>query len=261
MIATIVAGASDGVVVGALQSGTSGPAIVYVHGVGSTAESWLPQLRALQHEYRNYAVQLRGAAGAPDPSPEKISRSGYVRDVLGVMDAAGIAKAHFVGCSLGGVVGFELWKAARERVASFTFVGSFAAYPDGQAYADGIKEAVRAAGTMEAFARIRVGRLNLPKEREEAAIAEMAIKSVSSYIAGTQATWTGDYRDILPTISVPTLVITGERDTVAPPAMGREIAAGIPEARFVEVAGAGHVTNADAPDVFNALLRDFLSNR
>lgn len=259
MIATIVASAEDGVVVSALQSGLRGPAVVYVHGVGSTAEVWRPQIKPLQFSYRNLAINLRGAgAGMQDPAPEKISRPGYVRDVLGVMDAIGIPKAHFVGCSLGGVVGFELWGTAPQRVASFTFVGSFAVYPDGQRYADEVKEAVRQAGSMEAFATARVARLGLSKEREKAAIEEMAAKSVPSYIAATQATWTADYRAMLPTISVPTLVVVGERDTVAPPAMSREIAEGIPGARMEVLAGAGHVANADAPEAFNELLREFL---
>ena len=179
--------------------------------------------------------------------------------MLAILDASGIERAHFVGCSLGGVVGFELWRTAPERIASLTFVGSFAAYPDGAKYAESVVEQVEAAGDMESFARVRIARLGLPPEREAAAIAEMACKTVPSYVAATRATWTGDYRAMLPSITAPTLVVIGERDMVAPLILSQEIANGIPNARLEVVENAGHVTNADAPETFNALLRDFLT--
>lgn len=260
MIANIVAEASDGIIVGARHAGGRGPAIVFVHGVGSTAAAWDPQLRAFQNTHRSYAIQLRGNGGLdPAPPPQTIDRSGYARDVLAILDASGIERAHFVGCSLGGVVGFELWRTAPERIASLTFVGSFAAYPDGAKYAESVVEQVEAAGDMESFARVRIARLGLPPEREAAAIAEMACKTVPSYVAATRATWTGDYRAMLPSITAPTLVVIGERDMVAPLILSQEIANGIPGARLEVVENAGHVTNADAPETFNALLRDFLT--
>jgi len=261
MIANIVAEASDGVLVGARHSGERGPAIVFVHGVGSTAAAWDPQLVALEDAYRSYAIQLRGNGGPGFvPAPEMIDRAGYVRDVLAILDASGIERAHFVGCSLGGVVGFELWKNAPERIASLTFVGSFAAYPDGAKYAENIVAMVEAAGDMESFARVRIGRLGLSPEREAAAIAEMAAKTVPAYVAATRATWTGDYRAMLPSITAPTLVVIGERDMVAPLILSQEIANGIPNARLEVIENAGHVANGDAPAAFNALLRGFLTS-
>jgi pimeloyl-ACP methyl ester carboxylesterase len=65
---------------------------------------------------------------------------------------------------------------------------------------------------------------------------------------------------MLGSIDVPTQVIVGERDAVAPLALAREIAAGIPGARLEVMANAGHVSNADAPAEFNALLRRFLTS-
>ena len=86
----------------------------------------------------------------------------------------------------------------------------------------------------------------------------MACKTVPSYIAATRATWTGDYRALLPTITVPTLVVVGERDSVAPLILSQEIAHGIPGAHIEVVPDAGHVVNGDAPEAFNALLRGFI---
>jgi 3-oxoadipate enol-lactonase len=86
----------------------------------------------------------------------------------------------------------------------------------------------------------------------------MACKSVPCYLAATQATWTGDYRSLLPTINVPVLVAYGERDTIAPRALSEEIAAGVGGARLAMIPGAGHVANADNPSEFNGVLRAFI---
>lgn len=246
----------------ARMSGARGPAVIFVHGVGSTAAIWDDQLLGFAQEYRCLAVELRGnGVPKPDPSPDEINRDGYVDDVLALADAAGAQQFHFVGCSLGGVVGFELWQRAPQRILSLTFVGSFASYPDSQAYVQNVIAGVRGAGTMEGFARERALKLGMPAgKRTDETIAQMACKSVECYVAATHATWTGDYRNMLPTISVPSLVVCGENDRVAPPALSQEIAQGVREARLEIVAGAGHVANADAPEHFNSILRSFLQS-
>ena len=246
----------------ARASGARGEAVLFVHGVGSTAAIWDYQLRAFADAYRCFAVELRGnGVPKPEPDPAEITRDGYVDDVLCVADAAGAERVHLVGCSLGGVVGFELWKRAPQRLRSLTFVGSFAWYPDADAYVRQVVDAVREAGTMERFAHERAKKLGMPPgTRTDETIAQMACKSVPSYVAATHATWTGEYRDLLPSIAVPTLVVCGERDTVAPPHFSQEIAGRIPGARLEILHDAGHVTNADAPERFNELLRAFFAS-
>lgn len=245
----------------ARAAGSQGDAVLFVHGVGSTAAIWDYQLESLSAGYRCFAVELRGnGVPKPEPAPQQITREGFVDDVLAIADAAGARRFHFVGCSLGGVVGFELWKRAPERVRSLTFVGSFAWYPDAGHYVANVIEAVTAAGTMERFAHERARKLGMPPgKRTDETIAQMACKTLDSYIASTRATWTGEYRDILPGITVPALVICGEKDAVAPPKFSEEIARGIPGAELHVIENAGHVTNADAPDVFNELLGAFLA--
>lgn len=244
----------------ARMSGFANDVLVFVHGVGSTGAIWDYQLRAFGDAYRCFAIELRGnGVPKPEPDPSQITRDGFVDDVLAVADAAGAAKFHFVGCSLGGVVGFELWKRAPQRIRSFTLVGSFAWYPNCAQYVQSVIEGVHAAGTMERFAHERAKKLGMPPgRRTDETIEQMACKTVPSYIAATHATWTGEYRDLLASISVPTLVVCGERDSVAPPSFSEELAGRIPGARLEIIPGAGHVTNADAPDRFNDLLGAFL---
>ena len=260
MIETLTVQAPDGAATGARWAGDSGPALIFVHGVGSTAAIWDAQLRAFADRYRCYAIELRGnGVPQPEPDPSLITREGYAADVLAVCDAAGIERFTIVGCSLGGVVAFELWKHARERIDAMVIVGSFARYPNADAYADGIIQAVTEAGGMPAFAAQRAAKLGLPPERMRETLDQMACKALPSYIAATRATWTGDYTSVLPTITVPALVTCGDHDLIAPLALSQEIANGIPGARLMVVEGAGHVANADAPERFNAMLDRFLT--
>jgi len=250
--------AVDGAAIGARRAGEAGPALVFVHGVGSTAAIWDRQLDALGCDFRCAAIELRGNGALPDPDPKTITRETFASDVVAVADALGFERFTLVGCSLGGVIAFEVWKQAASRFEAMTIVGSFAVYPNARQYAEGIVQTVRAAGTMQAFAQQRAAKLGLPAQRLAETIEQMACKSVACYEASTQATWTGDYRDVLKTIDVPTLVLCGEHDAVAPLALSQEIARGIAGSRLAIVPGAGHVANADAPERFNALLREFL---
>jgi pimeloyl-ACP methyl ester carboxylesterase len=261
VIVTKTVSQPDGSVTGARISGSRGPALIFVHGVGSTGAIWDYQLDAFSDNYRCASIELRGNGALSDPLPELITRQGFADDVLAVADACGFETFDLVGCSLGGVVAFELWQRVPERFRSMVIVGSFAKYPDGQTYADTIKDAVRAAGDMHAFAQARAAQLGLPPQRLRETVEQMGSKSVPSYLASTQATWTGDYRAVLPSIVVPALVARGERDGIAPQPLSDEIAAGIPGARRDVVPNAGHVANADNPDAFNEMLAEFLSER
>jgi 3-oxoadipate enol-lactonase len=261
MIETMAVKAPDGVDSAVRYAGTDGPALVFVHGVGSTAAIWDRQLDAFSSAYRTLAIELRGnGVPKPESDPRAITREGYAADVLAALDALRIERATIIGCSLGGVVAFELWEQARERIDAMVILGSFAAYPNARAYADGICSAVRAAGTMDVFARERASRLGaMPQDRLRETLEQMASKNVASYLAATEATWTGDYRAMLATIDIPALVCAGENDTIAPPALSREIADGIAGSQLALIPHAGHVANADNPQAFNELLRGFLA--
>ena len=261
MIEAIAVTVPDGVASGVRRAGDSGPTLIFVHGVGSTAAIWDRQLETFSPHYRTLAIELRGnGVPKPEPEPRAITREGYAADVLAAMDAFAIERATIVGCSLGGVVAFELWERARDRIDAMVILGSFAAYPNARAYADGIKAAAREAGSMRAFAEQRAARLGaMPAERMRETLEQMACKNLDSYLAATEATWTGDYRSSLATIDVPVLVCYGEHDAIAPEPLSREIADGIAGSRLAAIPDAGHVANADNAPAFDELLRQFLS--
>jgi len=233
--------------------------LIFVHGVGSTAAIWDSQLAAFADQQLCAAIELRGnGTQKPDPDPATISREGYADDVLAVADALAGKRFVLIGCSLGGVVAFELWRRVPQRIAALVLLGTFARYPDGDAVARSIAAQARDAGNMREFGARRAAKLGLPPARLEETVEQFACKSLDCFLAATQATWTGDYRDLLSSIDVPALVAYGENDAVAPRPLAEEIASAIPGARLAMIPAAGHVANADDPRAFNALLRDFL---
>ncbi len=251
-------------IAGARLAGPSGgdrglSPLVFVHGVGSTAAIWDYQLEDFGRERLCAAIELRGnGAQKPDPDPASITRAGYADDVLAVADALRADRFTLVGCSLGGAVAFELWRRTPRRIGALVILGSFARYPDGASYAERICAQVRQINDMRAFGELRAGQLGLPPARLRETIEQFACKSVDCFVAATKATWTGDYLDTVRSIDVSTLVAHGEHDTVAPRALAREIASGIPGSQLAEVENAGHVANADNPAAFNRLVRQFL---
>lgn len=264
---------SDGLTVAYIDEG-SGPPIVFLHGVGATKRMWTPQISMLSERFRCIALDYRGygESEAPPESSLKadardakaISRAAYARDLVAVLDAAGIDAAHLCGCSLGGVVALETYDAKPARVKSLALVDTFAFYPDDSTSIDERIANLDRLG-IEEFAKTRapgIHKPDAPKELVTNSIADMASIPLAVYKASTRATWTGDYRALLPRISVPAEVFWGELDTsIAPHELSEELANGIPTCSgVVRVPHAGHVANLDNPEFFNLALEAFVDS-
>jgi 3-oxoadipate enol-lactonase len=262
---------ADGLRIAYVTAGHGEP-LLFLNGVGSTKEIWRNQVGPLSRIARCIAFDYRGYGESEVPPVEclrlearedkSISRTAFARDTFAVMDACGLAAAHLCGCSLGGVVALECYKQSARRVRSLTLVDSFAYYPHGL---QTIEERIRILLElgMEAFANSRASGVlgphaalpNLERVRRQMRSIPLAV-----YAAATQATWTGDYRDLLPSIAAPTLVMWGEHDTIiAPRELSEELVAKIPTAEsLVLVPDAGHLPNVDNPEFFNAALMAFV---
>jgi len=264
---------SDGLNIAYLDEG-SGPPIVFLHGVGATKRMWAPQLAMLSERFRCIALDYRGygESEAPPESSLKadardakaISRAAYARDVVAVIDAAGIDAAHLCGCSLGGVVALETYDAKPARVKSLALVDTFAFYPGGAGSIDERIANLDRLGIAE-FAKTRapgIHKPDVPRELVEESIADMASIPLAVYKASTRATWTGDYRALLPRIGVPAEVFWGELDTsIAPHELSEELAKAIPTCSgVVRVPHAGHVSSLDNPEFFNLALEAFVDS-
>ena len=245
--------------IGLSEEGLGGTPILFLHGVGSDKSVWAVQLGHFGQTRRALALDYPGY-GESEPSPEGASRDHFAAATLAAMDSLGIESAHVCGLSLGGVIAIAIYRAAPGRCASLILADSFAVHPDGRAIYD---RSIAASGDLRAMAEARVDVLLAqpadPAVRSEV-VETMARIDPAAYRIGAEAVWLADQRESARNIEVPTLVICGAEDRITPPALSRELAGLIPDARYEEIARAGHLTNLERPGEFNRLVSEFIGN-
>ena len=235
--------------------------IIFLHGVGSDKSVWRPQLDHFGRSRRAVAFDYPGYGESE--FVDGAMRNDYAAAILAGMDALGIGKAHVCGLSLGGVIAIALHAAAPARCASLVIADSFAVHPDGQAIYDRSIAASRAM-TMREIAEARTGMLlgsaATPELRAEV-IESMATIDPAAYRLGAAAVWLADQRDIAAAIDVPTLILVGDEDGITPPALSEELKGTVRGSQLQLINAAGHLTNAEQPDAFNAAIESFLSGQ
>jgi len=236
-----------------------GAPAVWLGSLGSSAAIWerqLPDLGGL----RNIVADLPGH-GASGPSRGPLTLELLGDGVLGVLDAAGVARADYVGVSIGAMVG--VWLAAHrpERIGRLVAICTAPAL-DAAAWRD--RAAVVRRDGVGAVAEAVVARWLTPRYAaahpdEVAAFgAIVAGADAESYAGCCDAIAAMDLRPDLAQIATPTLVIAAADDPATPPEHGRAIAEGIAGAELVVVPGA-HAAPWESPAIVNALLAGFLA--
>ncbi|URD60491.1 alpha/beta fold hydrolase [Sphingomonas sp. KRR8] len=245
--------------VGVNDTGGTGIPLVLLHGVGSDKSVWRPQLEAFGQERRTVALDYPGY-GESLPAAGT-SRDGFASSCWAALDALCITQAHICGLSLGGVVAIAMHAAAPERCASLILADSFACHPEGQAIYDRSIAASRDLG-MRGLAEARVGSLlaaGATVALQTELIETMAAIDPAAYAQGAEAVWLADQRTRVRDIRCPVLVLCGNEDRITPPSLSEDLKDRIPHAALVEIASAGHLSNAEQPAIFNRVLAGFLA--
>jgi len=247
------------------------PALVLSNSLGADLAMWEPQMPALTERFRVLRYDQRGhGASTVTPAARDSSRLAYgaysletlARDVLTLLDALKIKRAHFCGLSMGGATGMWLAVNAPERVDRLALANTAPKFSTPEAWNARI-DAVRKGG-VEAIADAVLERwltsgFRARAPETTARMRKMMVATpVAGYIGCCAAIRDTDLRDALPRIAAPTLVIVGTHDPANPPAEGRAFAARIPGARVVEL-DAAHISNVEAPEQFTAELLGFLA--
>jgi 3-oxoadipate enol-lactonase len=249
---------SNGDMIGyALARAGEATPIVFLHGVGSDKSVWAPQLKHFDNERRAVAFDYPGY-GDSDPASEGTTRDDYAKAILSAMHELAIDRAHVCGLSLGGVVAIAMAHLAPERCASLILADTFAEHPDGRAI---YERSLAASSDMRALAEARVDVL-LAQPADSAVrdevVETMARIAPAAYRIGAEAVWLADQSDRAAANRAPTLVLCGAEDRITPPALSEELAKLIPGARFEMIDRAGHLSNLEHPDAFNALVEAFI---
>jgi pimeloyl-ACP methyl ester carboxylesterase len=243
----------------------SGPALVLLHPFPTNHKFWRPLLPALAARYRVLTPDLRGSGGSSaGEGPATMEK--HAADIARLCDAAGIRKAAFVGVSIGGYILLEVWRRYADRVAALVLADTRATADTAEARAGRLKSVgeVQLHGPAT-FIDGMVPKLlgeTTRKNRPDVARAAVALMNESS-VAGIAALQQGmaerpDSVPTLITITVPTLVVVGEEDTLTPPKDAEQLHAGIAGSKLVKIAAAGHLSPCEQPEVFGKELRAFL---
>ena len=250
----------------AATSGAGTP-LVLLHAFPLDGRMWAPQVEALAGHYQVIVPDLRGFGAARDQAVEQAGMDLLADDVARLLDDRGLDRVVLGGLSLGGYVALAFMRRHAERVSGLVLLDTTATSDSDQAREDRLKMAERVMAEGNGF----VPEAMLPKllgetsrehrlelvEKVTALIREQppeAIAGAQRGMAARPAT-----TDVLGSVRVPTLVVTGEEDAVTGPEVGRDLAAGIPGARFLLVEEAGHLSNLEQPEVVNEALLDFLA--
>lgn len=237
------------------------PVLLLSHSLGTDLAMWDPQAPAFEQRFRlvRYDSRGHGRSDAP-PGPYTIERLG--RDALTLLDALGVAKAHFCGLSKGGMVGQWLGANAGGRIERLVLSNTSAWIGAPEVWDQRI-ETVRAQG-MAAIVPGVIDRWFTRAFQERAPDAVARIRDMllatdpEGYVACCAAVRDMDQRASLGRIRAPTLVVAGLHDQATPPDHGRLIAQGIEGARVVEL-DAAHLSNIEAEVAFTAAVLDFLN--
>ncbi len=238
------------------------PVLVLGPSLGTDLGLFDAQARALADRFRVIRYDLRGHGGSPVvPGPYGVAD--LADDVRRLLDDLGIDRFAYAGVSLGGAIGLQLASTAPERVTHLIVVASAARFPDPPSW-KARADRVRAEGT-EFLLPSRIGAWVTPRfaesrpEETERLLAMLRRTSREGYAACCETIETFDVRDRLSQITAATLVIAGADDPATPPDTVREVADGIPGARFVVVPEASHLVSAEQPEAVTAELRGFLA--
>jgi pimeloyl-ACP methyl ester carboxylesterase len=254
-----------------------GPPLVFVHGLSGSWPNWLEQLPVFAGENRVIALDLPGFGHSPMPR-ERITISGYARLLDGLFEELGIDAATLVGNSMGGFVSAELAIAFGERVERLVLVSpaglSTYRHPRGTRALPALARGERIVAaytawlasksdmvTKRAFLRnATLGLVTAHPGRLPAALAAEQLRGAGKpgFIQALEANLDYDFRDRLPEIACPTLIVWGDRDRVITVNDAAVYAELIPGSRKVVYEDTGHMAQIERPDAFNSLLREFL---
>ncbi|MFB7592831.1 alpha/beta fold hydrolase [Streptomyces sp. NPDC056169] len=239
-----------------------GPVVVLVHGAGLDGRMWEPQVGALADEFTVVAWDEPGS-GRSGGLPAGFGLADFAGALAAVIEDVGLGPAHVAGLSWGGTVVLELYRWRPELVRSLLMVDTYAGWK-GSLPPEEVAARVAGARRMLAEPREDIDPTlpglyaDGPPERF-AALLDAMNRDVRPETMAAQLSLMAeaDETDLLPRITVPTLLLWGERDARSPLDVAHAFRDAIPHAELVVIPGVGHMSNVEAPEAFTTAVRSF----
>jgi pimeloyl-ACP methyl ester carboxylesterase len=259
-----------------IDTGGDGPPLLFIHGLGGLWQNWLLNIPAFMDRFRVIAPDLPGFGGSEMPSG-RISIQGFARVVDALCSQLELESPVVVGNSMGGFTGAELALAFPTRVSKLVLVSAA-----GISVENMWKEPVMAVGRLLAVGTARVGVRRLPvvnrsrlrrvalqlvvryPERLSVPLASELVVGAGApgFVGGLDAVLGYSFRERLPEIEIPTLIVWGRNDVLIPVEDAYEFERLIgANARAVVFDDTGHLAMLERPSRFNGLLDDFIAGR
>jgi pimeloyl-ACP methyl ester carboxylesterase len=247
----------------AYERAGEGPPLVFLHGVLGDSREWRRQTSALSDEFTVIAWDAPGCGRSSDPAPP-FGTADWAGSLAGLLEAIGVEQTHVAGLSWGGTVALELYRLHPERVRSLILADTYAGWKGSlppEVCAARVETCLREAEMPPSALAARW----LPSLLPESAPPELA-DEIAAVIADCRPAMLGlmaqgmgstDQRDLLPHIDVPTLLLWGEADQRSPLSVAEQFREASPGARLVVIPEAGHMSNMEQPERFNAVVRRF----
>ena len=240
------------------------PWVTFSNSLATNISLWDDQVAELKRDFRILRYDKRGHGGS-DPAPGPYSFDMLVGDVLRLWDALDIQTSHFVGLSIGGMTAQGLALEHADRLGKVVISNSRADMPPDavEAWEQRIQQATEVG--MDGMAEPTVERWCSKSflEANTPALDKMRdmVRSTSleGYVGCGRALQTLDYVSRLGEITSPTLFIAGQDDIGTPADNMHKMHETVAGSQFVELAPAGHISNYEQPERYNAALREFLT--
>jgi pimeloyl-ACP methyl ester carboxylesterase len=249
------------------ESVGEGEPLILIRGLGSNADHWYAQVPDLSRHYRVITFDNRAIGRSGDPGGAFTIRD-MAADVIGLMDALKIARAHILGLSMGGMIAQELAIAHPQRVKGLVLVVTHCGGERQVKAADEVMETLqRMAVDQSMEARIQAATVffaartlseNMPVVEEYATVSMQHPAGGEILQRQMDAIQAHDTYDRLHLITAPTLVLTGAEDILIPPENSKNLADRIPNAECIVIQGGGHQILIEQPEACNRAIIDFL---
>ena len=251
-----------------LNRGEGDPAIFLLHGIGGSKGYWDRELEVFANAgYRAVALDLPGYGDSETIDPYTLS--GVARSLEHLIDTIAPKRAVLLGHSMGGMVALEAWAAYPRKIAGLILSCTSPAFgkPDGTWQQEFLRQRLGPLDegcTMSDLAPRLVRAMVAPDADAggvERAATIMSAVPPQTYRSALHALITFDRRALLSAISVPTLLLAGELDPNAPPAVMQKMAEKIPGATYECLPRAGHLASLEQPAAFADAILRFLDAR
>jgi 3-oxoadipate enol-lactonase len=234
--------------------------LLLLHAWPVDGRMWERQVAVVPADLPVAAPHLPGFGGS-EPSGDVMSMGAAAERALAAMGERGIDRAVVCGLSMGGYVAFEVWRRARERVAGMILANTRAVAdpPEAAAARRALAARLRSEGNVvadEPPPLLSDGAAEELRARVRGWIRDQSPEAIAAALLGMAER--PDSSPDLATIGVPTLVLISTEDRMIAPEVSAEMAGLLPQGRLQTIEGVGHLSNLEAPEMFDEAMLEHL---